>query len=645
MLRSCSLRFQKNLSAVCLDAFGTANQGPLPLSKMIELTRTHETHSEWNVKVLGVGGAGTHAVDRLTRDGLASIEILAANTDARALSAAATTERIVLGHRLTRGLGAGGDPELGRAAAEESLTNVGERLAGASLVILLAGLGGGTGSGATPAIAQIARAQGSHVAVFATLPFSFEGRRRREQALEALDSLREHADFVVCFENDRMPSVADPASGIEDAFESVDSLLAQAVRAVTSMTRRRNVMHSGIDEIASTVAEPRSTALFGYGVADGEERARAAVARAFANPLLDAEGALHAASRLWVYVAGGPDMRWSEVQTLMGEITERVSPEVRLFFGAAVDPSMAGAISVTLLAGIPGAPANEGGFKDRSVAVADRVAVAPMAVADSSVQAREQVPAQELRAVVHPEPLQPVETLVTQSTVASLQTLPADLEHEHRHDSPPVWQDFPPPVTEISATKEAATVVHAQAEPELLPLEELREAQSHVRATPIPPYELSKERRREAALHESATKTAAFNAPTHTGEAWQSRSEVAHEGDSLSTARRREEPAEISAPVAASHLTADHSEPHFESPSEVGSHSVRAETTPGVELESALPLNPPRENGKRSKDGVQEQMRFEAPHRGGRFEKTDPTIVDGEDLDVPTFMRQRLPIE
>ena len=608
---------------------------------MIELTRTHETHSEWNVKVLGVGGAGTHAVDRLTRDGLASVEILAANTDARALSAAATTDRIVLGHGLTRGLGAGGDPELGRAAAEESLAALGERLAGASLVILLAGLGGGTGSGATPAIARIARAQGSHVAVFATLPFSFEGRRRREQALEALDALREHADFVVCFENDRMPSVTDPASGIEDAFESVDSLLAQAVRAVTSMTRRRNVMHSGIDEIASTVAEPRSTALFGYGVADGEERARAAVARAFANPLLDAAGSLHSASRLWVYVAGGPDMRWSEVQTLMGEITERVSLEVRLFFGAAVDPSMAGAISVTLLAGIPGAHAAEGAMSGRASTLAANLASVPTVAASAPPKTLPQAPALGAQPIVHVEHAQPVETQPPQTS------LQADAEPLSEHESAPQWQDFPPAVPETFELKgtSAPPVASIDAEPELLPLQELRETPSPARSTPTPPYELSKERRREAALNESAAKTNASHEFSHGSGEFGSRSAEGSTPSPLGGGTREEPSERQDVAPQAPYQAADQPAPPPETSPFEGGQSAIEETTVGSEVDLTPPLNPPRENGKRSKDGVQEQMRFEAPHRGGRFEKTDPTIVDGEDLDVPTFMRQRLPLE
>lgn len=600
---------------------------------MIELTRTHEAHSEWNVKVLGVGGAGTHAADRLTRDGLAAVEILAANTDARALSSAATSNRIVLGHGLTRGLGAGGDPELGRAAAMESLAAVGERLAGASLVILLAGLGGGTGSGATPCIAQIARAQGSHVAVFATLPFTFEGRRRREQALEALDALREHADFVVCFENDRMPSVADPASGIEDAFESVDSLLAQAVRAITEMTRRRNVLHSGIDEIASTVAEPRSTALFGYGVADGEERARAAVARAFDNPLLDTDGALGLVSRLWVYVAGGPDMRWSEVQTLMSEISERVSPDVRLFFGAAVDPSMVGSISVTLLGGIPGTAgvAPSQAVASLASAPAARPVSASAPVAAQASQAYQAAPEREEKPVF-------IEAVDSADHGHTLSESPA---LEPWHEPSTSWQDVPPSAPEPFAVQSTATahdlapeaVPHFEDEPVLLPLEVPAEpAPAHVWSTPTPPFEVSKERRREAAAHEAALHEAAHHVSAQAG------GDVPLSQPPVEDVPVFSQAAEVfdSAPVSpATHAEAD------------VAHTHPADFTPVPELDvdPVLPLGVPRENGKRTKDGVQEQMRFEAPNRGGRFEKTDPTIVDGEDLDVPTFMRQRLPIE
>jgi cell division protein FtsZ len=560
---------------------------------MIELTRTHELHSDWKVKVLGIGGAGTHAVDRLSRDGLSGVELLVANTDVRALGSAFTSERISLGQALTRGLGAGGDPELGRTAALESGAAVGERLAGASLVVLMVGLGGGTGSGAAPCIARIAKAQGAHVAVFATLPFSFEGRRRREQALEALDALRLEADLVICFENDRMSTVADPASGIEDAFQSVDSLLAQSVRALASMTRRRNILHSGLDEIAATVAGPRCTALFGYGAADGEERARAAVARAFSNPLLNFEGAVASIASLWVYVAGGPDMRFSEVQDLMQEVAARIPQEVRLHFGAAVDPQMEGAVSVTLLAGIPWAEAPP-------ATPAARALVQPQVLVPAAAPLpAEPVGQPQFFVPVEPEPefaplpeavWTPVASSEPEPLFVPPPFLPAELPEEALFEPAPVGREFHEPV----------------AEPE--------EAPAAVRSVPTPPFEQSKDRRREASavsvLQDPVPPAAGFAAESSPAEPfWE--------------------------PVLPLEVEAPQSAPPDPLPPAVAlpEHSV-----------SQVQESSQEAIARKAKENVQEQMRFEPVNRG-RFEKTDPTIVDGEDLDVPTFMRQRVPLE
>jgi cell division protein FtsZ len=582
---------------------------------MIELTRTHEVPTDWKVKVLGVGGAGTHAVDRLNRDGLSGVEMLVANTDVRALNAAFTADRISLGQSLTRGLGAGGDPELGRTAALESIGAVGERLMGASLVILMVGLGGGTGSGAAPCIAQIARSQGAHVAVFATLPFSFEGRRRREQALEAVDALRREADLVICFENDRMPTVADPASGIEDAFQAVDSLLAQSVRAIAAMTRRRNVLHSGLDEIAATVAGHRSTALFGYGAADGEERARAAVARAFANPLLNFDQAVHSFASLWVYVAGGPDMRFSEVQNLMQEVVGRLHQEVRLYFGAAVDPQMGGAVSVTLLAGVPS--------KDvLSVAPASRereFAAVPAPVASQPVYIREtptfkgaEIEVPELAGASEGTFSVPKAEVVLASAPLHEPVLEQQQRwgHAAENESETVSESLPPEPMEqrldpVPVESHVEEPVFERESPPAVP-----------RNLPIPPFELSKERRREAA---PATVQQPVAQPV---------AELPHDPAPFEPATSMPEP----------DLPARGFAPEPE--------PARGLVTPPVVQQSSAepPVPSPDAVARKAKENVQEQMRFEPVNRG-RFEKTDPTIVDGEDLDVPTFMRQGVSLE
>ena len=556
------------------------------LNPMIELTRTHEVPTDWRVKVLGVGGAGTHAVDRLNRDGLSGVELLVANTDARALNTAFTPERISLGQALTRGLGAGGDPELGRTAALESIAAVGERLMGASLVILMVGLGGGTGSGAAPCIARIARDQGAHVAVFATLPFSFEGRRRREQALEALDALQGEADLVICFENDRMSSVTDPASGIEDAFAAVDSLLAQSVRALAAMTRRRNVLHSGLDEIAATVAGHRGTALFGYGAADGEERALAAVARAFSNPLLNFDGALESISSLWVYVAGGPDLRFSEVQSLMGEVSARLPHSVRLYFGAAVDPQMGGAVSVTLLAGVPSKEFPTSNPAPRAFSGAVASVAAPV-----------------------PQPVTRVAHDVVEVSAASEPPLPAPPEQPWNSG----WEETTTPRVTAEPEFHSEAVEQAVVEPS----SEQEPPQTLSRSLPIPPFELSKERRREAAPNP------VVQPPPET------------------VVDHRTEPSPVEGARAAQDPL--HSV-QFSLDEAVVPDPVPAPAPVREQRPQEVPAPAQEPVARRAKENVQEQMRFEPVNRG-RFEKTDPTIVDGEDLDVPTFMRQKVSLE
>ena len=588
---------------------------------MIELTRTHDALSEWNVKVLGVGGAGCHAADRLAKDGLAGVELLVANTDTRALSTTVIPDRIVLGQRLTRGLGTGGDPELGRAAALESLEQLKARFQGASLVILLVGLGGGTGSGAAPCIAEAARSVGAHVAVFATLPFTFEGRRRREQALEGLDALRQHANLVICFENDRMSAVADPASGIEDAFESVDTLLAQAVRAIAGMTRRKNVMHSGLDEIAATVSGHRSTALFGYGVAEGEERAQAAVVRSFSNPLFDSEKTLASASRLWVFVTGGADLRWSEVQSLMEAVTDRISPEVKVFFGAAVDPSMAGSVAVTLLAGLP-ADLEAAAKEPPPARDALQSFSAPLGRAEAPALRPQSFPAREPLAAASEQVLEPGAWEEASSEPLSQDDSRGqeDVDHENHEWKPlrlasraKISQDetAAPHPHEADLHEAHAHEAHApEAFPALFSEEpEVPKVGQRVppRTVPVPPYELTKERRGESVKQPSHPAAPAVEPPVA-------------------------EPAIYERPAPPVEPSPGSTAASGDAP---GQNSLQP---PGE------PMAPPV-SMKRPKDNPQAQMRFEGPHRGGRFEKTDPTIVDGEDLDVPTFMRQRLPLE
>lgn len=222
---------------------------------MIDLQRLQSAGSapDLHLKVIGLGGAGMNALDRIQLDGIDGAELIALNTDLQALASSVSPGKIQLGKSTTRGLGTGGDPELGYAAAEEAGDDVRTALDGATLVFLCTGLGGGTGSGAAPLIANFAKQQGAIVIAFATLPFSFEGRRRMAQAEEALASLTQQADVVVCFENDKMGDAVSPRAGIQDAFSAADQTISASVRAIAAILQRRGLIHVGFDELATAL--------------------------------------------------------------------------------------------------------------------------------------------------------------------------------------------------------------------------------------------------------------------------------------------------------------------------------------------------------------------------------------------------------
>lgn len=208
-------------------------------------TRTlggRSTDADFRIKVIGVGGAGSNALDRLVMEGSVNVDLVACNTDVQALAGSVATQKIQLGRHVTRGLGAGGDPELGYSAAEEAVEEIRLVVEGVPLVIVCAGLGGGTGSGAAPMIVKTAREQNSLVLVCATLPFSFEGRRRSQQAQEALRAIQQYADAVMCFENDRMGELILPEAGIHEAFSGADHIISQSVRAIIDLVNRRGLI-------------------------------------------------------------------------------------------------------------------------------------------------------------------------------------------------------------------------------------------------------------------------------------------------------------------------------------------------------------------------------------------------------------------
>lgn len=304
------------------------------------------------IKIVSVGGAGLNALDRIVLDGLEGAEVLAANTDVQSLASSVAAHKVQLGRTVTRGLGAGGDPELGYQAAFESTEEIREALTGARMIFICSGLGGGTGSGAAPYVAHLAREAGALVLAFATLPFSFEGRRRNAQAREALGRLNEIANAVVCFENDQMGDMVAPHAGIHQAFSKADTTISQSVRSIVNLIQRPGLIRIGFDDLLSALRSRNGRCLFGFGESDSDNRAHDALAQALKSPLMDRGRTLADAARVLVQVAGGPAMTLSEVEIVMKELDRHVSEETQILFGTAVDGRLGDRLSVTIISSL-----------------------------------------------------------------------------------------------------------------------------------------------------------------------------------------------------------------------------------------------------------------------------------------------------
>jgi cell division protein FtsZ len=304
------------------------------------------------IKVVGVGGAGSNALDRVLLDGLERADLIAINTDVQSLASSVAAQKVQLGRSVTRGLGAGGDPELGYQSALESADEIRQALLDARMIFICAGLGGGTGSGAAPFVAQLAREAGSLVIAFATLPFSFEGKRRGVQAQEAFARLNEIAHAVICFENDRMGEMVAPKAGIHQAFAVADITISQSVRSIVNLIQRPGLIRIGFDDLLAALRSRDGRCLFGFGESDSDNRAHDALAQALKNPLLDRGRALANAAHVLVQIAGGPGMTLSEVEIVMHELGRYVNDQTQILFGTAVDGRMGNRLSVTIISSL-----------------------------------------------------------------------------------------------------------------------------------------------------------------------------------------------------------------------------------------------------------------------------------------------------
>ena len=304
------------------------------------------------VKIVSVGGAGLNALDRIVLDGLEKASVVAINTDVQSLTSSVAPHKVQLGRTKTRGLGTGGDPELGYEAAEESADEIRQALTEARMVFVCAGLGGGTGSGAAPYVAQLAREAGALVIAFVTLPFTFEGKRRTAQAREALGRLYELAHAVICFENDRMGDLVSPQAGIHQAFAMTDTTISQSIRSIVNLIQRPGLIRIGFDDLLSALRMRNGRCLFGYGESDSDNRAHDALTQALKNPLMDRGRMLADATNVLVHVAGGPGMTLSEVEVLMQELGRHVNEQTQILFGAVVDGRLGDRLNVTVISSL-----------------------------------------------------------------------------------------------------------------------------------------------------------------------------------------------------------------------------------------------------------------------------------------------------
>lgn len=300
------------------------------------------------IKVVGVGGGGGNALSSMIHEGgISGVEFIAVNTDAQALLSNKSTVKIHIGENLTKGLGSGGDPEVGRQAAEESRERLKEELVGADMVFITAGEGGGTGTGASPLVAEIAKESGALTVAVVTKPFEFEGSKRKITADEGIQRLKEKVDTLIVVPNQRIMQVVDKKTPILEAFKKIDSVLYQGVKGIAELVTTPGLINVDFADVR-TVMTNSGTALMGMGVGSGDKRALAAIRQAISSPLLDVS--IEGARGVLFNIAGGPDLTMSEIDEAASIIAKTVDPNADIIFGAVIDDKMMDQIKITIIA-------------------------------------------------------------------------------------------------------------------------------------------------------------------------------------------------------------------------------------------------------------------------------------------------------
>jgi cell division protein FtsZ len=306
-----------------------------------------ETQQFANIRVIGVGGGGNNAINRMIEAGLKGVEFIAVNTDAQALYLSKAEKKIQVGEKLTKGLGAGADPDVGQKAAEETADEIKRALQGADMVFVTAGMGGGTGTGGAPVIARISREVGALTVGVVTRPFSFEGRKRNQQAEIGIQGLREEVDSLITIPNDRLLQVVDKHTGFNDAFKIADDILRQGVQGISDLIAVPGVINCDFADV-QTIMQNTGSALMGIGTASGENRAAEAARMAISSPLL--ETSIEGAKGVLFNISGGNNLTLFEINEAAEIIHQAADLEANIIFGANIDDSLDDEVRVTVIA-------------------------------------------------------------------------------------------------------------------------------------------------------------------------------------------------------------------------------------------------------------------------------------------------------
>jgi cell division protein FtsZ len=321
------------------------DQRPDPLRILLD---EDQTRTGARIKVIGVGGGGSNAVNRMVKAGLTGVEFIVANTDQQALANSVAPVKIQLGRLLTKGLGAGADPAVGRSAALEDTDKILEALAGADMVFVTTGLGGGTGTGAAPVIASLANQIGALTIAVVTKPFKFEGRTRQQQAERGLADLQGGVDTMITIPNERLLATVTKETSISDAFTTADDVLRQAIQGISDLILVPGIINLDFADV-KTIMSRMGIAIMGTGIASGADRAKLAATAAVSSPLLE-DATVNGARGVIINITGGPDLTLAEVNEASEIIHGAAHEDANIIFGAVVDPAMEGQVKITVIA-------------------------------------------------------------------------------------------------------------------------------------------------------------------------------------------------------------------------------------------------------------------------------------------------------